>query len=38
VKVSYKTIQEYIPDIEEVEKIAEDLVMHTAEVEKIHYQ
>jgi hypothetical protein len=38
VKISYKVLQEYIPDIEDVEKVAEKLVMHTAEVEEIHYE
>lgn len=31
-------MQSYIPDIEPVEKVAEKLVMHTAEVEEIHYE
>jgi hypothetical protein len=38
VKISYKVLQTYIPDIEPVEEIAEKLVMHTAEVEEIHYE
>jgi hypothetical protein len=38
VKISYKVLQSYIPDIELVEEIAEKLVMHTAEVEEIHYE
>lgn len=37
-KISYKVLQSYIPDIELVEEIAEKLVMHTAEVEEIHYE
>jgi len=38
VKISYKVLQTYIPDIEPVEEIAEKLIMHTAEVEEIHYE
>lgn len=34
-KVSYKVIKKYIPNIKWVEKVAEDLIMHTAEVEDI---
>jgi hypothetical protein len=34
-KISYKVLQKYIPDIKSVEDVAKDLVMHTAEVEDI---
>ena len=37
-KISYKVLQAYIPDLEPAEEIAEKLVMHTAEVEEIHYE
>jgi|TARA_Y100001960_G_C14690867_1_gene836307 phenylalanyl-tRNA synthetase beta chain len=37
-KVSYKVLQKYVPNIKEVEKVAQDLVMHTAEVEEIIYE
>ena len=35
-KISYKVLKRYIPDIASPEKIAQDLIMHTAEVEGIH--
>ena len=35
-KVSYKTLKRYIPNIKTPEEIAQDLIMHTAEVEEIH--
>jgi phenylalanyl-tRNA synthetase beta chain len=38
VKISYKVIQKYIPDAKNVEEIAQDLVMHTAEVEEVIYE
>ncbi len=34
-KISYKVIQKYIPNIKWVENLAQDLIMHTAEVEDI---
>jgi hypothetical protein len=34
-KISYKVLQRYIPDIKTAEEVAKDLVMHTAEVEDI---
>lgn len=34
-KISYKVIKNYIPDIKTAEEVAKDLVMHTAEVEDI---
>ncbi|USN57823.1 MAG: hypothetical protein H6767_05575 [Candidatus Peribacteria bacterium] len=37
-KVSYKTLKRYLPDIKPVEEVAQDLIMHTAEVEDIHSQ
>jgi len=38
VKVSYKVLKKYIPHIESPEQVAQDLIMHTAEVEEIHSQ
>lgn len=35
-KVSYKVLKKYIPDIKSPEEVATDLIMHTAEVEEIH--
>lgn len=35
-KVSYKVLKKYIPNIKSPEEIAQDLIMHTAEVEDIH--
>jgi phenylalanyl-tRNA synthetase beta chain len=35
VKVSYKVLKKYIPDIKSPEEVAQDLIMHTAEVEEI---
>ncbi len=37
-KVSYNTLRKYIPNIKSVEEVAEDLIMHTAEVEEIIYE
>lgn len=37
-KVSYKVLKRYIPDITAVETVAQNLIMHTAEVEEIHSQ
>jgi hypothetical protein len=37
-KISYKTLKRYIPDIENAEEIAQKLIMHTAEVEEIQYE
>lgn len=37
-KVSYKILKKYLPYLENAEKIAQELVMHTAEVEEIHSQ
>lgn len=35
-KVSYKILKKYLPYIGSAESIAQDLIMHTAEVEEIH--
>jgi hypothetical protein len=37
-KISYKILQKYIPNIKPTEEVAKDLVMHTAEVEDITYE
>ncbi|NDK09933.1 phenylalanine--tRNA ligase subunit beta [Candidatus Gracilibacteria bacterium] len=37
-KVSYKVLKKYIPDIKSPEEVAQDLIMHTAEVEEMHSQ
>ena len=37
-KISYKTLKNYIPNIKSPEEVAEDLIMHTAEVEEVHYE
>lgn len=37
-KVSYKTLKRHLPNIASVEEVAQDLIMHTAEVEDIHSQ
>ena len=34
-KVSYKVLKKYIPNIKSPEEVANDLIMHTAEVEEI---
>jgi hypothetical protein len=34
-KISYKVLKKYIPKLDNVQKVASDLVMHTAEVEDI---
>jgi phenylalanyl-tRNA synthetase beta chain len=38
VKVSYKVLKKYLPNIKSPEEVANDLIMHTAEVEEIHAQ
>lgn len=35
-KVSYKVLKKYIPHIDSPQKVAQDLIMHTAEVEDIY--
>jgi hypothetical protein len=37
-KVSYKILKKYIPNIKSPEEVANDLTMHTAEVEDIVYE
>lgn len=37
-KVSYKVLKKYLPDITSPQEVAQDLIMHTAEVEDIHSQ
>ncbi len=37
-KVSYKVLKKYLPNIKPPEEVANDLIMHTAEVEEIHTQ
>lgn len=37
-KISYKVLQKYVPNIKTAEEVATDLVMHTAEVEEIIYE
>jgi len=37
-KVSYKILKKYLPYLDSAEKLAKDLIMHTAEVEEIHFQ
>lgn len=37
-KISYNTLKKYIPNIKSVEEVAQDLIMHTAEVEEIIYE
>lgn len=37
-KVSYKVLQKYVDNLPAVEQVAQDLIMHTAEVEEIIYQ
>jgi hypothetical protein len=37
-KVSYKILKKYIPYLESAQKVADDLIMHTAEVEEIDSQ
>ncbi len=37
-KISYNTLKRYIPDIKSPEELAQDLIMHTAEVEEIIYE
>jgi len=38
VKISYKVLKDYISDIKSPEDVAQDLIMHTAEVEDIIYE
>jgi hypothetical protein len=35
-KISYNNLKRYKKDLKSPEKLAENLVMHTAEVEEIH--
>ena len=37
-KISYNVLKKYIPNITDVETVAQDLIMHTAEVEEISYE
>jgi len=37
-KISYKVLQEYVSNLGTPEEVAQDLVMHTAEVEEIEYE
>jgi len=37
-KISYNTLKKYIPNIKSAEEVAQDLIMHTAEVEEIIYE
>lgn len=37
-KISYKVVKNYKDDIKNVEEVAQDLIMHTAEVEGIEYE
>lgn len=37
-KISYNIIKNYLPYLDDADKVAQDLVMHTAEVEEIHSQ
>ena len=37
-KISYNTLKRYIPNIKNPEELAQDLIMHTAEVEEIIYE
>ncbi len=37
-KISYKVLQNYVSDLGTPEEVAQDLVMHTAEVEEIEYE
>ena len=37
-KISYKVLKNYIPNIKNVNEVAKDLIMHTAEVEDIVYE
>jgi len=37
-KISYNVLKKYIPNISDVETVAQDLIMHTAEVEEIIYE
>jgi hypothetical protein len=35
-KISYNTLKRYLPELHDVETVAQELIMHTAEVEEIH--
>lgn len=37
-KVSYKVLKKYLPEIKSPQEVANDLIMHTAEVEGVHTQ
>ena len=37
-KISYKVLQKYVSNLGTPEEVAQDLVMHTAEVEEIEYE
>lgn len=37
-KISYNTLKKYIPELESPEKVAEKLILHSAEVEGIEKQ
>jgi phenylalanyl-tRNA synthetase beta chain len=37
-KISYKVLEKYVSDLGTPEEVAQDLVMHTAEVEEIEYE
>ncbi len=37
-KISYKVLKSYIKNIKNENEVAQDLVMHTAEVEDIEYE
>jgi len=37
-KISYKVLKKYIDNLGTPEEVAQDLVMHTAEVEEIVYE
>jgi hypothetical protein len=37
-KISYKVLKKYIPNIKSEQELANDLIMHTAEVENIIYE
>lgn len=37
-KISYNVLRQYIPDIASPEKVAQDLIMHCAEIESIEYE
>ncbi|MCH2188283.1 phenylalanine--tRNA ligase subunit beta [Candidatus Gracilibacteria bacterium] len=37
-KISYNVLKKYLPNIASPEEVAQDLIMHTAEVEEIEYE